>query len=81
MGNNDLSKKKCIPCEAGTPAFSADKIKSYLRQLSTSWEVIEDSRLRKEFRFKNFVEAMNFVNKVAEIAEEEQHHPDIYLLQ
>ncbi len=75
----DLVSKKCVPCWSGTPPLKKAEIEKYLSELKTHWEVIEGSKIRKKFIFKNFKEAMQFVNKIADIAEEEQHHPDIYI--
>lgn len=75
----ELIKKKCIPCEGGTPPFDQEKIKEYLAQLKSDWEVLENRKIRKEFKFKDFLGAIAFVNKVAEIAEQEDHHPDIHI--
>ena len=76
----DLSKKKCIPCEGGIPNFNITEIHKYLKMVN-GWEVkADDSKiyyLIKEFKFKNFLESQNFINKVGEIAEKEGHHPDI----
>lgn len=69
-----LTKKKCIPCEAGTPPLEEEKINQLLKQIS-GWE-LKDGHLHKKFKFKDFAEAMKFINSVAEIAEEEGHHPD-----
>ena len=76
---NNLAYKKCVPCEAGTPPLKDSEIKSYILQLKTPWEIIDSTKIKEKFTFKDFKEAMQFVNKVAEIAEEEQHHPDIYI--
>jgi 4a-hydroxytetrahydrobiopterin dehydratase len=70
----DLSQKKCVPCEGGVPKLAPDKVQELLKQLD-GWSV-RDERLQKHFRFKNFKQAMAFVNGIAEIAEEENHHPD-----
>ncbi len=70
----DLTQKKCIPCEAGTPPLEESKVNELLKEIPT-WQ-IKDGHLYKKFKFKNFVEAMKFVNEVAEIAENEGHHPD-----
>ena len=75
----DLASKKCIPCEVGTPPLAADKAQEYVAHLALGWEVVESKRIKKEFKFKGFMDAMAFVNKVAAIAEEEGHHPDIYI--
>ena len=62
------------------PAMSDDEEDSYLEQVE-GWELLREAthKIRKAFRFKDFKEAMEFVNKVAAIAEEEGHHPDIYI--
>ena len=70
----DLTKKKCMPCEAGTPSLNESEINKILKQIP-SW-TLKDKHLFKKFKFNNFVEAMKFVNAVAEIAEREGHHPD-----
>ena len=72
-----LAKKRCIPCEKGIPPLKREEAEKFLKELD-QWMLIDDAKmLAKSFRFKNFVEAMQFVNKVAEIAEGEGHHPDI----
>ena len=70
----DLIQKKCVPCEAGTPPLKQEEIKKLLEQIP-AW-TLKDGHLYKKFKFKNFVEAMKVVNKIAEIAEIEGHHPD-----
>lgn len=70
----NLTKKKCIPCEAGTPPLEEEKIAELLKQIS-GW-ILKDGHLFKKFKFKNFVEAMKFINSVADVAESEGHHPD-----
>ena len=76
----DLSNKKCIPCEGGIPAFNSDEIEKYLKKIN-DWNAKQDESnnyyLIKEFTFKNFLESQEFVNKAGEIAENESHHPDI----
>jgi 4a-hydroxytetrahydrobiopterin dehydratase len=77
---SDLSKKKCIPCEGNIPPFDISEIHKYLKKVD-GWEVESNKDqsffLKKEFTFKNFLKSQNFVNKVSEIAEKENHHPDI----
>ena len=70
----DLTKKKCIPCETGTPPLEEEKVNELIRQVS-GW-TLKDEHLFKKFKFKNFTETMKFINSVAEIAESEGHHPD-----
>ena len=73
----DLTQKKCIPCEGGMPPLNEGEIEKLLKHVN-GWDV-EDGRLKKQFNFKDFREAMGFVNKVAEVAESEGHHPDIQI--
>ncbi|HEU0085501.1 MAG TPA: 4a-hydroxytetrahydrobiopterin dehydratase [Candidatus Paceibacterota bacterium] len=77
---NDLLKKKCIPCEGlGMKPFTKDEAEGYLAQIS-GWVLDSDGKvISKEFKFKDFIGAINFVNKISEIAEEEGHHPDIHI--
>jgi 4a-hydroxytetrahydrobiopterin dehydratase len=71
----DLLQRKCVPCEGGVPKLEAAAIARYQPEVP-SWRV-DDDRLKRAFRFRDFVQAMAFVNRVAEIAEAEQHHPDL----
>ena len=70
----DLTQKKCVPCEAGTPPLDEAKVNELLKEIP-AW-TLKNNHLYKKFKFKNFVEAINFVNLIAEIAEREGHHPD-----
>lgn len=75
----DLTQIKCVPCEGGTPPLEKDKVEEYLKQ-TPGWELTNDGvQIFREFRFKDFKESITFVNKVAEIAEAEGHHPDIFI--
>lgn len=76
---NDLASKKCVPCESGTPPLTKEEFTPFLKQLKLEWEVLEEKKIRHEFKFKDFVEAMKFVNKVADLAESENHHPNIHI--
>lgn len=73
----DLTQKHCVPCEGGIPPFDLEQIESYKKEISTDWQVLDGKKLERKFKFEDFKEAMEFVNKVAEVAESEQHHPDI----
>ena len=75
----DLTQKKCIPCEAGTPPLTKDQYQPLLKQLKLDWEVIEGKKIRREFKFKDFVKAISFINKVADLAEAEGHHPNFHI--
>jgi 4a-hydroxytetrahydrobiopterin dehydratase len=74
----ELAQKKCKPCEAGQQPFKGADLSKLFSQLK-GWELIEERQLRKTYRFPNFVEALEFVNRIGELAEEEGHHPDIFL--
>lgn len=72
----NLIHKHCVPCEGGTPPLARLEIDRYLPQV-TGWQAVDDKKIVREFKFKDFKEAMRFVNKIAEIAESENHHPNI----
>ena len=78
---SDLADKKCIPCEGGIPSFDIKEIHKYLKKVD-GWDVKTDDNktyyLLKEFKFDNFLDSQNFINKVGNIAENEAHHPDIW---
>jgi 4a-hydroxytetrahydrobiopterin dehydratase len=70
----DLRTKRCVPCDGSTPKLGPEAITTLARQVP-GWSV-EGERLRRRFVFKDFVEAMRFVNRMADVAEAEGHHPD-----
>ncbi|MBI4130773.1 4a-hydroxytetrahydrobiopterin dehydratase [Candidatus Roizmanbacteria bacterium] len=76
---DDLTSKHCVPCEGGVEPISEKAVNEYLQQLSLRWEVVDGKKIRHTFKFKDFKEAMVFINKVAELAESEGHHPDIHI--
>lgn len=73
---DNLASRECVPCRGGVPPMQGDEIKKFAEQLK-GWDVIEEHHLRKIFEFKDFREALAFVNRVGELAEEQGHHPDI----
>ena len=77
---DELYKKKCVACDGKIPPFNIGEIHKYLKKVD-GWDVKNDEKknyyLEKQFKFKNFLESQNFINKVGEIAEKEGHHPDI----
>jgi len=74
---NNLSSQKCVPCEGGVKPFGDKEITEHLKQISPNWKVLDGKKIQAKFKFKNFLGALNFVNKVGDIAEGEGHHPDI----
>jgi 4a-hydroxytetrahydrobiopterin dehydratase len=73
---SDLASKTCVPCRGGTPPLKGEELDNLWQQIP-GWEVVEEHHLRRRFRFKNFREALDFVNRVGELAEEQGHHPDV----
>lgn len=74
----DLTAKKCVACEGGVDPLSQKEAETYLSEINDAWDIDERAKMiHRRFSFKNFAEAMKFVNDVADIAETEGHHPDI----
>ncbi len=78
MGSESLAQRKCAPCEKGTPPLSSQAAASYLAQLS-DWELVDSKILRKQVAAKSFLDAVDLIQKIAPIAEAEDHHPDLHL--
>ena len=74
-----LTEKKCVTCEGGVPPLNAEQTAAYTKEVSDGWQVMGGKKIHKEFTFADFHKAMAFVNKVADIANAEDHHPDIYI--
>jgi len=72
-----LSEKKCAPCRVGAPTLPKKEIEKYLNDLKFDWKLIENKKIRRVFKFEDFTKSMKFINKVAELAESEGHHPNI----
>ncbi len=75
----ELFKKSCVSCEKGVPPLQGEALTLLYQQLDKGWKVKEEHHLEKEYPFQNFKEALEFTNKVGELAEQEGHHPDIHL--
>lgn len=71
-----LADQPCVPCKGGTPPLSEEEFLPLLGQLR-GWEVLDGTKLRKSYEFRNFVDAVDFVNRITEVAETEGHHPDL----
>ncbi len=72
----DFASKRCVPCEGGVPAKTSAEVDGALRSLA-GWDAQDGkTRIHKHYRFKDFAEAMRFVNAMAALAESEGHHPD-----
>jgi len=73
-----LGDKNCVPCRGGVPPLAGDALDQLQAQLQ-GWSVVEGHHLTKDFRFPNFRQALSFLNRVGELAEQQGHHPDLYL--
>lgn len=79
VSSQELQKKRCLPCEGGVEACSLNAAQSQLTQLD-GWQLThEGKRIRKDWQLKNFMEGIEFFQKVAQVAEDEAHHPDLHL--
>jgi 4a-hydroxytetrahydrobiopterin dehydratase len=76
---SDLASRRCVPCKGGVPPLAGRPLEDLLARLGGGWRVVDGHHLAKEYRFKNFVDALAFTNRVGALAEEQQHHPDIHL--
>lgn len=74
-----LTKKKCLPCEGGVEPYSLEQSQAQLKRLP-EWRLTDDGRrIRREWVVKHFVAGMDFLNRCAEVAEADGHHPDVHL--
>ena len=73
-----LADQQCVPCRGGVPPLGPDRIAELIEQID-AWTAERDHHLTKTFKFPDFVSALAFVNRVGAVAEEQNHHPDIYL--
>src|SRR3989344_4104773 len=79
-GCMDLTKKHCAPCEDGAEPLGEAESRKYAQEIDAAWQVAErGKKIRREFEFSDFKEAIAFVNRVAEVAEAEGHHPDLMI--
>jgi 4a-hydroxytetrahydrobiopterin dehydratase len=76
---NELTQKRCLPCEGEIPALQPAQVRDLLAALP-AWKLTADSqRIRREWRVKDFLTALDFFNRVGRLAEAEGHHPDLHL--
>lgn len=75
----ELSKKKCKPCEGGVAPLDQQEVAGYKKHIKDDWEVTDNKRISKEYLFNDYGQTMEFVNKVADVAEEEGHHPVMHV--
>lgn len=76
---NALDDRKCIPCSGEIPPLKGEELLAWHHQLQGGWILIGEHHIEKEYEFEDFLEALDFTNKIAVIAEENGHHPNILL--
>ncbi len=76
---SELASKQCVPCRGGVPPLTGDELATYHQQLGGAWQVVNEHHLEREYRFDDFRLALDFTVRVGEMAEEQGHHPDIFL--
>jgi len=75
----NLADKPCVPCRGGVPPMERSRADAMLRELEPGWQLNAEGHLERAYPFKNFVQALEFANKVGAIAEKEGHHPDLHV--
>lgn len=74
-----LAEKECAACKGAVAALKGNELNKMKQELDGGWQVVNEHHLEKDYKFKDFREALSFTNKVGELAEAQGHHPDIYL--
>ena len=75
---SELAAKACVPCRGGVPPLKGEELEALANQV-IGWSVTDEHHIEKTFTFPDFLKALEFTNRVGEVAEQEGHHPDIYL--
>ena len=75
----ELAAKQCVPCRGGVPALNGEALRELQEQIGSAWRVVDEHHLECEYAFDDFRGALDFTVKVGEMAEEQDHHPDILL--
>jgi 4a-hydroxytetrahydrobiopterin dehydratase len=76
---SELAQKNCVPCKGGVPPLKGNDLARLARELGEGWRVVNEHHLEREYKIENFRKALDFTNQVGELAEQQNHHPDIYL--
>ena len=76
---SELAEKQCVPCRGGVPPLRGEELERLRAQLHPDWQVVDEHHLERRFRFPDFRRALDFTNRVGELAEEQDHHPDLHL--
>ena len=75
---SELANKQCVPCQGGTPPLPDDEVSDLLRELD-GWTIEQEYHLTRTYKLPDFAKSLAFVNRIGGIAEQQNHHPDIYL--
>jgi 4a-hydroxytetrahydrobiopterin dehydratase len=75
----ELAEKQCVPCKGGVQPLKGNDLARLAGELAEGWRVVNEHHLERKYEFENFRKALNFTNQVGELAEQQNHHPDIYL--
>jgi 4a-hydroxytetrahydrobiopterin dehydratase len=73
---SELAERQCVPCRGGVPPMKGEQLNDMSSQLP-DWQVVNEHHLQRSYRFKDFRETLDFVNRVSELAEAQGHHPDL----
>jgi 4a-hydroxytetrahydrobiopterin dehydratase len=76
---SELAERECVPCRGGVPPLKGAELDELHQKLGGGWQVVDEHHLEKDYKFKNFRQALDFTVRVGELAESVDHHPDIYL--
>ena len=76
---SELAEGTCLPCRGGVPPLKGEELDALQEKLGNGWQIINEHHLEKEYIFADFRQALDFTVKVGELAENQGHHPDIYL--
>jgi len=74
---SELDQKKCVPCEGGVAKLQGELIDDFMSKIESEWKAVDEHQLERNYKFPNFKTALEFVNNIGEVAEQEGHHPNI----
>jgi 4a-hydroxytetrahydrobiopterin dehydratase len=77
--NTHLAEKNCTDLKENNPRLSGKDIVELKKEVNEDWQVVDGRRLKRNFKFPDFAQALDFTNLIGNIAEEQNHHPDIHL--
>ncbi len=76
---SELASRDCVPCRGGVPALKGEELQRLYDQLEEGWKLVDEHHLEKTYRFPDFAQALAFANRIGDLAEEVDHHPEIRL--